>query len=120
VLASILAMAAALASAMWQRRRSLAELVLSGVRVPRLLSLLLLESALTVGVGALAGAVWGLYGQVALDGYLTATTGFPVARLGGNVRPLEVLALVVTVSLVLAMLPAWLTARVPPRAALEE
>ncbi len=120
VLASILAMAAALASAMWQRRTSLAGLRLSGVRPPRLRSLLLLESALMLSVGATAGAAWGIYGQIALDGYLTTTTGFPVERLGGSVRPLEVLAVVVIVSLAISAVPAWLTARVPARVALEE
>ncbi|HTW40732.1 MAG TPA: FtsX-like permease family protein [Solirubrobacteraceae bacterium] len=120
VLASILAMAAALASAIWQRRRSLAVLRLSGVRSSRLRSLLLLESSLMLGVGAVAGAGWGLYGQVALDGYLTSTTGFPVERLGASLRPLEVLVVVFVVSLAVAAIPAWLTSRVSPRVALEE
>ena len=119
-LASILAMAAALASAIWQRRTSLAELKLSGVRPPRLQSLLLLESALMLSVGAVAGAAWGIYGQIALDGYLTTTTGFPVKRLGESVRPVEVLALVIVASLAISALPAWLAARVPASVALEE
>jgi putative ABC transport system permease protein len=120
VLASILAMAAALASATWQRRTSLAELKLSGVRPHRLRGLLLLESALMISVGAVTGAAWGIYGQVALDGYLTSTTGFPVRRLGGSARPLEVLAVVIVLSLSISALPAWLASRVPARAALEE
>jgi putative ABC transport system permease protein len=120
VLAAILAMAAALASAIWQRRASLAELKLSGVQPPRLRSLLLLESALMLGVGAVAGAAWGIYGQIALDGYLTTTTGFPVNRLGASGRPVEVLAFVVVISLVIAAIPARLAARVPASVALEE
>jgi putative ABC transport system permease protein len=120
VLASILAMGAALASAIWQRRRSLAVLKLSGVRPSRLRSLLLLESSLMLSVGTITGAAWGLYGQVALDGYLTSTTGFPVQRLGASWRPLEVLAVVFVVSLAVAAVPAWLTSRISPRVALEE
>ncbi len=120
VLASILAMAAALASAIWQRRTSLAELKLSGAEPSRLRRLLLLESTLMLSVGAVTGAVWGIYGQIALDGYLRTTTGFPVRRLGEGVRPLEVLALVIIVSLVISVLPGWFTARVPARVALEE
>jgi putative ABC transport system permease protein len=120
VLAAILAMAAALASAIWQRRKALAELKLSGVLSPRLRSLLLLESGLMLSVGAVTGAVWGIYGQVALDDYLTSTTGFPVKRLGGGVRPLEVLAVVIVLSLVISMLPTWFAARVPASTALEE
>lgn len=120
VLASILAMAAALASAIWQRRRSLAVLKLSGVRPHRLRSLLMLESAVMLGVGTVTGAAWGLYGQVALDGYLTSTTGFPVERLSASWRPLEVLVVVFVVSLAVAAIAAWLTSRVSPRVALEE
>jgi len=120
VLASIMAMAAALASAIWQRRVTLANLKLSGVRPPRLRRLLLLESGLMLSVGAIAGAAWGIYGQVALDGYLTATTGFPVKRLGAGGRPLEVLVVVFIVSLAISTVPAWFAARVPERLALEE
>ena len=120
ILASILAMAAALASAIWQRRSSIAALKLSGVEPSRLRRLLLLESALTLSVGAVAGAAWGIYGQVALDGYLTSTTGFPVRSLGASWRPLEVLVLVFIASLAISALPTWFTARVPARTALEE
>lgn len=120
VLASILAMAAALASAIWQRRVSLATLKLSGVRQSRLRQLLVLESALMLSVGAITGAAWGIYGQIALDGYLTTTTGFPVARLGANWRPLEVLVVVFLVSLAISAIPTALAARVPELLALEE
>jgi putative ABC transport system permease protein len=120
VLASILAMAAALGSAIWQRRVSLAALKLSGVRRPRLRKLLMLESAIVLGVGAVTGAAWGLYGEIALDGYLTTTTGFPVKRLGASWRPLEVLVVVIIVSLAISEIPTWVAARVPERLALEE
>ena len=120
VLASILAMAAALVSVIWQRRISLAELKLSGVTSLRLRELLVLESAVTLGVGAVTGTLWGIYGQVALDGYLTASTGFPVARLGASWRPLEVLVVVFGVSLAISAIPVWLTARVSARVALGE
>ncbi|HSZ04853.1 MAG TPA: FtsX-like permease family protein [Solirubrobacteraceae bacterium] len=120
VLASILAMAAALASAIWQRRSTLASLKLSGVRSSRLRRLLLLESAVMLGVGAVTGAAWGIYGQVALDGYLTASTGFPVMRLEASWRPFEVLVVVFIASLAVSAIPAWFTARVSARVALQE
>jgi putative ABC transport system permease protein len=120
VLASILAMAAALASSIWQRRTSLAELKLSGVQPPRLRSLLLLESALMLSVGAVAGAAWGIYGQIALDGYLKTTTGFPVTRLGESVRPVEVLAFVIIATLLISALPIRFAAHVSESLALEE
>lgn len=120
IVASIVAMAAALASAIWQRRTAVAELKLSGVKQGRLRQLLVLESALMLIVGAVAGTAWGIYGQVALDGYLTTTTGFPVERLAALLRPLEVLAVVFIASLAISVIPTWLAARVPAHAALEE
>ena len=120
IVASILAMAAALASAIWQRRSALAALKLSGAKPPRLRRLLLLESALTLSVGAVTGAAWGIYGQVALDGYLTNTTGFPVMRLGASWRPAEIVVFVIVVSLAICAAPTWFAARVPVRVALEE
>ncbi|HEY4809686.1 MAG TPA: FtsX-like permease family protein [Solirubrobacteraceae bacterium] len=120
IIASILAMAAALASAIWQRRSALAAFKLSGVKPSRLRRLLLLESAITLSVGAVTGAAWGIYGQVALDGYLTNTTGFPVMRLGASWRPAEIVVFVIAVSLAISVVPTGLAARVPVRVALEE
>jgi len=56
-IAAILALATALASAIWQRRVSLAELRLTGATPTRLRRLLLLESTLLLGAGCLTGAV---------------------------------------------------------------
>jgi len=86
----------------------------------RLRRLLLLESLIMLSVGAVTGAAWGIFGQIALDGYLTTTTGFPVMRLGASWRPLEVLAVVLIASVAISAVPTWLTARVPARVALEE
>jgi putative ABC transport system permease protein len=120
IIASVLAMAAALSSAIWQRRKSLAALKLSGVRPARLRNVVLLESALILTAGAVTGAAWGIYGQVALDSYLTTTTGFPVSRLGASWRPIEILVLVIVASLAISAVPTWFAARVPVRVSLEE
>ena len=47
-----------------------------------------------LGAGCLTGALAGIYGQVIIDGYLAHVTGFPVARVGASIRPLEVFVLV--------------------------
>lgn len=119
ILASILALGVALASAIWQRRSGLAALKVSGVTQSRAWRVVLVESGVLVIVGAIVGAAWGIYGQVALDGYLTGTTGFPVARLAGSLRPAEVLAAVVIVTLAISATAGYLAARVPARVALE-
>ena len=120
LVAAILAMAAALTSAIWQRRMSLAALRLSGVKPRRVRLLLLVESALMLGAGCVTGALAGIYGQVIIDGYLEHVTGFPVASLGADCRPLEIFALVIVVVLAIVAVPGWFASRVSPALALHE
>lgn len=118
--AAIVAMAAALTSAIWQRRPSLAALRLSGVRPRRLRAILAVESALMLGAGCLTGLVGGVYGQLVIDGYLRRTTGFPVVELGAALRPLELLALLALAVLALVLAPTWAASRVPPTLVFDE
>jgi hypothetical protein len=74
LVAAILAMAAALTSAIWSRRAALAGLRLAGVRPGRLRQILLCESALMLGAGCITGALAGVYGQLTIDGYLQHVT----------------------------------------------
>jgi putative ABC transport system permease protein len=120
LLAAVAAMAAALTSTIWQRRSSLAGLRLLGIKPARLLRILALEGVLILGVGALTGAVAGVYGQLVLDGYLKRVTGFPLARVATGGRPFEILALVLAATMLIVALPAWLASRVPPALALED
>jgi putative ABC transport system permease protein len=119
-LAAVLAMAAALTSAIWERRRGLAELRLSGVTPRRLRLILLLESALILGAGCLTGAAIGVYGQLVIDGYLESVTGFPVASLGTSLGPLATFAIVGGAVLAIVIVPGWLASRVSPRIAFNE
>jgi putative ABC transport system permease protein len=119
-IAAILALATALASAIWQRRVALAELRLTGATPARLRRLLLLESTLLLGAGCLTGALVGLYGQVVIDRYLREQTGFPIVTLTAGLRPLELLALVIAIVLAIVAVPGFLAARVSPTLALEE
>jgi putative ABC transport system permease protein len=119
LLAAIVAMAAALTSAIWQRRTSLATLRLSGVKPARLRRILMIESALMLSAGCITGALAGSYGQVVVDGYLKRVTGFPVAGIAASPRPIEVFALVVVAALTIGAIPGWLGSRVSPTLALE-
>lgn len=118
--AAIVALGAALTSAIWQRRASLAALRLSGVRPRRLRLILLLESALMLSAGCVTGGLAGLCGEAAIDAYLRHVTGFPVTGLGASPRPLEMLALVGAVALAIVLLPGWLASRVSPTFAFNE
>jgi putative ABC transport system permease protein len=119
-IAAVLALAAALASSINQRRVALAGLRLSGARPRRLRRILALEACTMLGAGCLSGAVAGIYGQLVIDGYLRHVSGFPVDASAGLARPLEVLALVLGAALALAAVPGWLASRVPPALALRE
>jgi putative ABC transport system permease protein len=118
--AAILAMAAALTSALWQRRRSLSGLRLSGVRTSRLRRVLLVEVVLVLIAGCGTGVLGGVYGQVVVDGYLKHVAGFPAAALSASWLPLEILGIVMGVVLALAAIPGWSASRVSPALALDE
>jgi putative ABC transport system permease protein len=118
--AAVAAMAAALASSIWQRRPALAGLRLLGVKPARLRRIMLLEAALMLGAGCVTGAIAGVYGQLVLDGYLKRVTGFPLARVATGARPLEIFALVLALALALVAAPGWLASRVQPALALED
>jgi putative ABC transport system permease protein len=120
LLAAIGAMAAALASSVWQRRASLASLRLLGVKPRRLRLILGLEATLMLAAGCLTGAAVGVAGQLVLDGYLRHVTGFPVARIATGARPVEIFALVLAAAFAIVAVPGWLASRVPPALALEE
>jgi putative ABC transport system permease protein len=120
LIAAILAMAAALTSAIWQRRVSLATLRLSGVKPSRVRLILLVESSLMLGAGCVTGALAGIYGQVIIDGYLEHVTAFPVVNLGAGARPFEIFLLVIVVVLAIVAIPGWFASRVSPTLALNE
>ncbi len=120
VLTAIVALAAALASSIHQRRGALAGLRLTGAQPARLRRILLVEGGLMLGAGCLTGALAGVYGQFVIDAYLRHVTGFPVAGAGASARPLEIFALVIAAALAIVAVPAWLASRVAPALALAE
>jgi putative ABC transport system permease protein len=120
LVAAILALAAALTSAIWQRRVGLAELRFSGVLPHRLRWILLVESTLMLSAGCVTGAIAGIYGQLVIDAYLAHVTGFPVARVGASLRPLEIFVVVIALVTAIVTVPGWLASRVPPIFALNE
>lgn len=79
LVSAMIAMAAAMAGMIWQRRAFLASMKVEGYATSELWRSLLLEAATLVGVGCAAGAVFGLLGQNLLSRALTSVTGFPVA-----------------------------------------
>jgi putative ABC transport system permease protein len=120
LLATILALLAALGSSIWQQRVSLAARRLEGAKSGQLRRLLLIQVVLMLAAGCVTGAAAGVFGEVAIDGYLIHVTGFPVATTLLGRRSFEIILLVVFSVLVIAIIPGWIVSRVPPELALAE
>jgi len=120
LIVAVLAMAAAMANMVWQRRPRLAKLKLEGFPVGELWRTIILESVLLVGVGCLTGAVFGLYGQQLLDRALSDVIGFPVVSSFGALVAVTSLAIVTAASVVIVALPGYLATGVPPAVALQD
>lgn len=78
LVAAMIAMAAAMAGMIWQRRAFLAAMKVEGYSTSELWRSLLLEAAVLMGAGCIVGAAFGLLGQSLLSRALTVVTGFPV------------------------------------------
>jgi putative ABC transport system permease protein len=119
-LAAVLAMAAAMGALVWQRRPRLAKLKLEGIARAELWRTILLESLLLVGVGCLAGALFGLYGQQLADRALAESINFPVVRSVTALAGFESLALVSVTALAILAIPGYIAACVPASLALQD
>jgi putative ABC transport system permease protein len=118
--AAVLAMAAAMGAAIWQRRASLAALRVQSFSPRQLWRVLLLEASVVLGAGCLTGALFGVYGQVVMDRYLRTVTGFPVASTLAGWPTLQIVVLVVLAALFVVAIPGWFAARVPPQVGLQD
>ncbi len=120
LIGAILAMAAATAGMVWQRRARLAALKLDGFGHFTLWRALVLESIVLLGAGCFVGSLFGLYGQQLLDRVLTNVTGFPVVYTFGAGIAAGSFAVVTVVAVVIAAVPGYFVARVPPSAGFQE
>ena len=120
LIAAALAVASALSATVWQRRARLAALKMQGYDTAQLWRAVVLESAVTVGVGAVVGAVLGVCGHALASRFLERTTGFPAPFAIGPLQVLLTLALVAAIALAVIAIPGMLAARVSPRAVLQE
>lgn len=78
LVSAMIAMAAAMAGMIWQRRAFLAAMKVEGYSTAELWRSLLLEAGILMGAGCAIGALFGLLGQSLLSRALTEITGFPV------------------------------------------
>jgi len=114
LIAAVLAMAAAMVGLLWQHRPMISHMKAHGVRATVMWRMLLIETGVLFGTGALAGGMFGLLGQVLGSDGVQAVTGFPAADgLRLDVAAMTV-GIVVAASLLAVALPGWLIARVRP------
>ena len=120
LIAAVLAMAAAMGAMIWQRRPRLADMKVDGFRKGVLWRALLIETALLLGAGCSAGAVFGVYGQVLLSHALASVTGFPVVFSVGAGVAIGSFLLVTAVAVAIVAIPGYLAARVRPSIILQD
>jgi putative ABC transport system permease protein len=116
LIAAALAVAAALSATVWQRRRRFAAHKMQGYDTWQLWRAVVLESTVTIGVGAVVGAAIGLGGHALASRFLERTTGFPAPFSVGAVQVLVTLALVGGIALLVIAIPGMAAARVSAKA----
>lgn len=120
LIASALALAAAMSAAVWERRRLLAAYKLEGVQKRQIGGMLLLEGLAVLAVGCAAGIAAGIYGHMLGNRWLELTTGFPAPFSFQIPQTIALVALVLTLTLAIVAIPGFLAARVPPRLRFQE
>ncbi len=118
--AAVFAMAAAMGAMIWQRRRRLADMKVDGFGKGILWRSLLIESALLLGGGCCAGAIFGLYGQLLLTRALAIVTGFPVVSSVGVLMAVSNVGVVTAVALAILAVPGYMAACVRPAVILQD
>lgn len=113
LIASAMAIAAALSAALWQRRRRLAALRSMGFDTPQLWRSLLLESAILLGIGCLDGVVFGVYGHALASRWLEKSVGFPAPFALSPVIVVATVGVLTSVALAVIALPGLAAARAP-------
>lgn len=120
VIAAALSLAAGTIAAIWQRRISLAVLRVSGHLPGELWRVLLLETAIILGTGSLAGLAAGVVGHRLLARWLADTTGYPAPFALDVAQAAVVVVSIVGAALVLIAVASARAARVDQRMAFHE
>jgi putative ABC transport system permease protein len=107
LLMAALALAAALWTAVYQRRGRLRALKEDGYTRRQLWHGLLIESAVILSIGCLDGAILGLYGHALADRFLRLGTGFPAPFSLGFPQALLTLVIVVGIAIAVIALPGY-------------
>ncbi len=114
LITAVIAMAIAMSTLIWQRRPMLAQQQTEGFYSLTLWGALVLETAVLLGTGCMAGALAGIYGQLLLSHALATVTGFPVVVSVGALIATTSFAAVTAVAVAVVAIPGYFAARVRP------
>jgi putative ABC transport system permease protein len=120
LICAVLAVAAALGAAVWQRRQRLAALRTIGFHRNQLWRMILVEAVILLALGGVVGALLGLYAQAIASRWLELTTGFSVVYSPALVLAGAALAALTLFAAAAAALPGRFAAGVSPRLAFSE
>jgi len=112
---AILAIIAAMASLLWQRRDRIAFNRSNGIPQRVLWRSLVCESAILLTAGSLIGSIFGLYAQLLGSHFLSTVTGFPIVFNIEGVAAISGFALVSLVAVAILAVPGYLAVRVRAR-----
>lgn len=118
--AAALAIAAAMAASVWQRRASLASLRLQSFSPRQLRVIILCEASLVIATGAITGMASGVWAHAQIDRYLRLVSGFPAPFSPAIAQGVEQLAVIVAATMLAFVIPGLLASAAPPRLALRE
>lgn len=107
LLTAALALAAALWTAIHQRRTRLRSLKEDGFAHRQLWRGLLIESGVVLGIGCIDGVVLGFYGHALADRFLRLGTGFPAPFSIGFLQAFVTLVVVVGIAMAVIALPGY-------------
>jgi putative ABC transport system permease protein len=114
LIAAILAMGAAMTGLLWQHRPLVRRLKVHGPPTGFIWRMLFIETGVLFGVGAFAGGIFGLLGQVLGTKGVQAVTGFPAVESLRLDVAATTIAVVVGASLLVVAVPGFLVAGVRP------
>jgi putative ABC transport system permease protein len=114
-LAAILALAAAMSAAVWQRRRRLAAYKVQGFKERQLRRILLLETIVVLSLGCVLGVVAGTYAHLLGNRWLELQTGFPAPFSVQSGQALATLLLITFGAAAVVAITGYLASRVSAR-----
>ena len=115
MIAAVLALAAAMSAAVWQRRRHLAAYKVQGFRERQLRRILLIETVIVLALGCALGVVAGTYAHLLGNRWLEIDTGFPAPFSAQPVHALVTLLLITLGATAVVAITGSLAARVSAR-----